>query len=61
MLRILFFVFVILKVQFYYFALADQTPIIVIAPSKVNQSYSSVGTSVTSISGEEIRETGKFF
>ena len=61
MLRILFFVFVILKLQFYYFALADQTPIIVIAPSKVNQSYSSVGTSVTSISGEEIRETGKFF
>ena len=60
MLRILSFIFIFLKVQLC-FALAEEIPIIVIAPSKIDQSYSSVGTSVTSISGEEIRGTGKFF
>ena len=41
--------------------IAQEIPIIVIAPSKTNQSYSSVGTSVNSLSGSEIQETGKFF
>ena len=40
---------------------ADDIPIIVIAPSKIAQSYSTVGTSVTSLSNKEIQENGKFF
>ena len=40
---------------------AKDIPIIVITPSKTNQSYSSVGTSVTSIDSEAIKENGKFF
>jgi vitamin B12 transporter len=40
---------------------ANDVPIIVIAPSKINQSYSTVGTSVTSLNNKEIQENGKFF
>ncbi len=40
---------------------ADDIPVIVIAPSKVNQSYSTVGSSVSSLSAEDIEENGKFF
>ena len=40
---------------------AKDIPIIVIAPSKIDQSYSTVGTSVTSLSNNEIQENGEFF
>ncbi len=40
---------------------AKDLPIIVIAPSKTNQSYSSVGTSVTTLNNKEIQEAGEFF
>ena len=42
-------------------SVADDIPIIVIAPSKIYQSYSTVGTSVTSLSNEEIQENGELF
>ena len=42
-------------------SIADDIPVIVIAPSKIDQSYSTVGTSVTSLSNKEIQENGKFF
>ena len=53
---ILFYLFLSIKISF-----ADDIPIIVIAPSKIDQSYSTVGTSVTSLSNKEIQENGKFF
>jgi len=53
---ILVYLFISIKIS-----LADDTPIIVIAPSKIDQSYSTVGTSVTSLNNEEIQENGKFF
>ena len=37
-------------------SIADDIPIIVIAPSKIDQSYSTVGTSVTSLNNEEIQD-----
>ena len=40
---------------------ADDVPVIVIAPSKTDQSYSTVGTSVTSLNNKEIQENGEFF
>ena len=42
-------------------SIAKDIPIIVIAPSKSAQSYSSVGTSITSIDREQISKSGKFF
>ena len=53
---ILVYLFLSIKISF-----ADDMPIIVIAPSKIDQSYSTVGTSVTSLSNKEIQENGKFF
>ena len=58
---ILIFLLFLLKLSLGSIVIADDIPVIVIAPSKTNQSYSSVGTSVTSISSQEIQESGKFF
>ena len=54
----LIFIYFILSVKS---SFADNIPVIVIAPSKINQSYSTVGTSVSSLSAEDIQENGKFF
>ena len=48
-------------ILFFKNSFSEEIPIIVIAPSKINQSYSSVGTSVTSLSNKTIQETEKFF
>ena len=39
---------------FFKISVADDIPVIVIAPSKIYQSYSTVGTSVTSLSNKVI-------
>ena len=56
----LYLILVIFLISFK-ISLADEIPIIVIAPSKTYQSYSSVGTSVTSLDSNQIQESGKFF
>ena len=55
---ILILVYILLSIKIIF---ADDIPIIVVAPSKIDQSYSTVGTSVTSLSNKEIQENGKFF
>ena len=51
----------VILIFFFKNSFSEEIPIIVIAPSKINQSYSSVGTSVTSLSNKTIQETEKFF
>ena len=61
MYKINLYFFLLIVLLYPSFASTNDVPVIVIAPSKTTQSYSSVGTSVTSISSQEIQESGKFF
>ena len=53
---ILVCLFLSIKISF-----ADDIPIIVIAPSKIDQSYSTVGTSVPSLNNKKYKKMENFF
>ena len=61
----MFKIFLSLILLIYFFVnsclLAEEIPIIVIAPSKTNQSYSTVGTSVSILDSNTISESGEYF
>ena len=59
LLKTIFLFFIVFILSFK--SIAKDIPIIVVAPSKSAQSYSSVGTSITSIDREKISKSGKFF
>ena len=60
MLRLILFILFFIKIcQTYLFA--TEIPIIVIAPSKINQSYSSVGSSISLIDNEIIENSSELF
>ncbi len=62
LVRILFLSLILFLISFESVRVyAKDIPIIVIAPSKIDQSYSTVGTSVTSLNNKEIQGNGKFF
>tara|TARA_B100000579_G_C22836390_1_gene859047 strand:+ start:95 stop:1993 length:1899 start_codon:yes stop_codon:yes gene_type:complete len=61
MLKIFLYSVFLLKIFSFSYIYAKDIPVIVIAPSKTNQSYSTVGTSVTLIDRETISESAEFF
>jgi len=60
MSKIIFLIFTFLYI-FQNFIYAKDVPIIVIAPSKISQSYSTVGSSISSIDSETIDKSNDYF
>ena len=60
MSKIIFFAYIFFFI-FKNFVYASDIPVIVIAPSKSPQSYSTVGSSVSSIDSKKIEKSNEFF